>query len=322
MTLVHCYNKGCGQKFDPGNNEEGSCRFHPKAPYFHDAQKIWQCCDKKSTDFGTFLSIPGCTTGKHSNQKPDDIVRLVAQKEIRPEKEDEVIVWNGLNKPAERPSEKGEEQRSVVELPKTSTEGLKAAIQKFKQEVQNAETDELKVGTKCANNGCESTYNGPESLKAEDCQHHPGQPVFHEGMKYYDCCNRKTSNFSAFLEQKGCTKGKHNFTKASERVDRIKEDWFCRSGEVHFNVYCRGSIPEDCKFECDGYRLKCFISHAFGEKQTEMELDLFGKVVPEESSVLIAERKVEIILKQADNLSWPELRYVPDLVKETQTLSV
>lgn len=45
------------------------------------------------------------------------------------------------------------------------------------------------------------------------CDHHPGVPVFHEGMKYWSCCNKKTSDFNAFLEQVGCSQGKHCWIK-------------------------------------------------------------------------------------------------------------
>lgn len=48
--------------------------------------------------------------------------------------------------------------------------------------------------------------------------YHPGKAIFHEGMKYWSCCNRKTSNFTAFLEQPGCTKGIHQWSNVSERV--------------------------------------------------------------------------------------------------------
>lgn len=63
-----------------------ACAYHPGPPYFHDAYKIWNCCNKKSTDFGTWLTYPGCTRGKHSAEKPVDIVKVAAVKEIRPEK--------------------------------------------------------------------------------------------------------------------------------------------------------------------------------------------------------------------------------------------
>lgn len=46
-----------------------SCLYHPGAPYFHDAYKIWSCCNQKSTDFSTWLSLKGCTRGQHSNHK-------------------------------------------------------------------------------------------------------------------------------------------------------------------------------------------------------------------------------------------------------------
>ncbi|KAK6057340.1 chord [Cooperia oncophora] len=85
-NLIQCYNKGCGQKFDPQANNTDSCLYHPGPPYFHDAYKIWNCCNKKSTDFGTWLNFPGCTRGKHNGEKPADIVKVAAVKEIRPEK--------------------------------------------------------------------------------------------------------------------------------------------------------------------------------------------------------------------------------------------
>lgn len=65
------------------------------------------------------------------------------------------------------------------------------------------------------------TYNGPES-RLEPCAHHPGTAVFHEGMKYWSCCQRKTSNFSAFLEQEGCAKGDHNWSKVGNRLNSIE----------------------------------------------------------------------------------------------------
>lgn len=45
--LIYCYNMGCGQKFHPDKNFQDSCTYHPGPPYFHDAYKIWKCCEKK-----------------------------------------------------------------------------------------------------------------------------------------------------------------------------------------------------------------------------------------------------------------------------------
>lgn len=90
--LILCYNRGCGQKFNPTANKDGerlclltfyinllnsifikdSCRHHPGEPFFHDAYKGWSCCNKKCTDFTEFLNIKGCTLAKHSNVKPPE----------------------------------------------------------------------------------------------------------------------------------------------------------------------------------------------------------------------------------------------------------
>nr|CAD2160339.1 unnamed protein product [Meloidogyne enterolobii] len=70
-NLTFCYNKGCGAKFNPDENKEDSCIFHPGPPYFHDAYKIWMCCNKKSTDFTAWLNFEGCTRGPHNPVKPD-----------------------------------------------------------------------------------------------------------------------------------------------------------------------------------------------------------------------------------------------------------
>ena len=43
-------------------------------------------------------------------------------------------------------------------------------------------------------------------------------PIFHEGMKYWSCCNRKTSDFQSFLEQAGCERGAHKWKKDPPKV--------------------------------------------------------------------------------------------------------
>ena len=61
------------------------------------------------------------------------------------------------------------------------------------------------VGWKCNRAGCSLEYCGPQS-DAQICVYHPGNPIFHEGMKYWSCCERKTSDFTSFLNQVGCEK--------------------------------------------------------------------------------------------------------------------
>ena len=61
-------------------------------------------------------------------------------------------------------------------------------------------------------------YEGNNSIDEGECQFHPGVPIFHEGMKYWSCCNRKTSDFQSFLDQVGCERGAHKWKKEPPKV--------------------------------------------------------------------------------------------------------
>eukprot|EP00941_MAST-03F_sp_MAST-3F-sp1_P001226 g1226.t1 len=63
-----CMNKGCGQYFFTKDNAPQACRYHPKAPVFHDTKKYYACCpDNVVYDFDAFMQIEGCTLGPHSD---------------------------------------------------------------------------------------------------------------------------------------------------------------------------------------------------------------------------------------------------------------
>uniref|UniRef100_A0A493T044 CHORD domain-containing protein n=1 Tax=Anas platyrhynchos platyrhynchos TaxID=8840 RepID=A0A493T044_ANAPP len=64
MALL-CYNKGCGQRFDPEHNAEDACLYHPGVPIFHDALK-------GKAGIGLVSAAQGCTKGFHSKEKPPE----------------------------------------------------------------------------------------------------------------------------------------------------------------------------------------------------------------------------------------------------------
>lgn len=305
--LLYCYNKGCGKRFNPKENSPDACVYHPGPPYFHDAYKIWNCCNKKSTDFGTWLSFKGCTRGWHNSEKPaEDAAKPVkTEAKIRPEAPEEVIVWNGLTKPAPRE----EIQREMKSITLEPTPMLLKAIEEYNRGQNVNASSGVHIGVACKNAGCDKVYEGEKSDR-EQCVYHSGVAVFHEGMKYWSCCQRKTSDFGAFLEQKGCTTGSHCWSK-NERVDKIREDWFCRSGFIHLNIYCKGALPDECRVESNGLILRAKVVHGFGTKETELNYELFGEIEVPECKVLVGERKLEMVLKQKEAESWPRLTYDP-----------
>lgn len=64
------------------------------------------------------------------------------------------------------------------------------------------------IGDSCKNKSCKANYTGT-ATDNEVCRHHPGVAIFHEGLKYWSCCQKKTTDFTLFLEQPGCTEGTH-----------------------------------------------------------------------------------------------------------------
>uniref|UniRef100_A0A8C5QHX9 Cysteine and histidine rich domain containing 1 n=1 Tax=Leptobrachium leishanense TaxID=445787 RepID=A0A8C5QHX9_9ANUR len=224
MSLL-CYNRGCGQRYEQENNTEDSCTYHPGVPVFHDALKGWSCCKRRTTDFSDFLSIAGCTKGLHSNEKlPEPVKPEVKSTTDRKELADLKPKFNEHIIQAPKPVEsikRPSPDEPIVRLQLKVSVSLKQSLEKLKlssandQIVADEETGEIKIGTSCQNGGCLKTFAGPQS-NAEVCRYHAGVPIFHEGMKYWSCCKRKTSDFNTFLSQEGCSNGTHLWVKKDD----------------------------------------------------------------------------------------------------------
>lgn len=77
-----------------------------------------------------------------------------------------------------------------------------------------------------------------------------------------------------------------------EKVDKLKEDWFSSNGVVTVNIYCKGALPDETTVHTDGQLLRIALSHGFGCKETSIIYDLFGRIIPDDSKVVVGERKV------------------------------
>lgn len=99
---------------------------------FHDALKGWSCCNKKSTDFSTFLSYPGCTKGPHSNVKPVEPEKPPKTVETN---KDEVIVYEAprMAEMTPRPTE----NEPLIELKRTIAPSLLTSLEKITESIKN-----------------------------------------------------------------------------------------------------------------------------------------------------------------------------------------
>lgn len=53
-------------------------------------------------------------------------------------------------------------------------------------------------------------------FRVDSCRHHPGTPFFHDAYKGWSCCNKKSVDFTEFLNIKGCQLSKHSNVKPVE----------------------------------------------------------------------------------------------------------
>lgn len=313
---VLCYNTSCGQRFDTENNPDDGCTYHPGVPVFHDALKGWSCCKKRTTDFSEFLNIAGCTKGPHNKEKPPEPVKPEVDQDgegnLKPKSNEYII---SAPKPLESICRPSSDEPTVRVQQKVST-SLKQALEKLRVSDTTAESkedvgDEIKIGTSCKNGGCTKSFNGPPSNE-EVCMYHAGFPIFHEGMKYWTCCKKKTSDFNTFLSQEGCTKGTHLWRKkdSGKKAVPCRFDWHQTGAQVIISVYAKNSVPELSFAEANSTTLRMHIIFE-GDKEFEQKINLWGVIDVSKTVVNMMAAKVEITMKKAEPMTWARLDLPP-----------
>lgn len=206
---VRCQRIGCDAVFTDDDNREGSCQYHPSAPMFHDGMKEWSCCKQRSHDFSLFLQIPGCTTGKHTTEKP--ITKAVSSNRTKatPIQSSKQGVGvdvcarcrqgffcsdHGSQPKPQKPAATDDTNKKPVE---------KSAVPPPKKRI---DVNELRT---CKNKGCGKSYKEKDNHDSA-CDYHPGPAVFHDRMRGWKCCDVHVKEFDEFMEIPPCTKGWHN----------------------------------------------------------------------------------------------------------------
>uniref|UniRef100_A0A671VMZ6 Cysteine and histidine-rich domain-containing protein 1 n=1 Tax=Sparus aurata TaxID=8175 RepID=A0A671VMZ6_SPAAU len=320
---VLCYNKGCGQRFDPENNPDDGCTYHPGVPVFHDALKGWSCCKRRTTDFSDFLSIAGCTKGPHNKEKPPEPVKPdVTSSGEKKDTDDQKSKFNEYIISAPKPQEaiKRPSHHNCGCIFFRCSSKLWVSFLSVSLSVSLEEdSDEIKIGTSCKNGGCLKSFDGPAS-DSEVCSYHSGFPIFHEGMKYWSCCKRKTSDFNTFLSQEGCTKGAHLWRKkdSGKKVVPCRFDWHQTGSQVIISIYAKNSIPELSYVDANSTTLNIHVIFE-GEKEFEQKISLWGVIDVSKSIVNMMAAKIEIAMKKSEAMSWARLDLPPPVPPPKET---
>lgn len=321
---VLCYNRGCGKNFNPRDNpaESQDCQHHPGAPYFHETYKGWTCCNKKSSDFTEFLNTPGCARGRHSREKPIEPENITGKVDDR-SLEEQLKELNGscsgqTKHRSPETTTKGErpdfDNTPLILITPTRAASLKPIISTLTTPNLTQGRNEIPEGEPCKNGGCKQTYSSSNTIS--ECIHHPGVPIFHEGMKYWSCCQRKTSDFQSFLNQEGCMIGEHKWKKDYEGSATVecRYDWHQTATHVTVAIYAKKYDPDISKVEIHPIRLKAHVYFPEQAGAFDLDIELAGKITAQETTANMAGTKFEIKMKKAEPGSWAKL-FIPREVK-------
>jgi len=290
-------------------------------PYFHDAYKIWSCCQKKSTDFNTFLSIPGCTRGPHQPNKPQEPPPRPVEQET--EVSSEPVIHQNVSQSRLSSIQRPSPDAPLVQMPLKVSPNLQPALDKLaaSRTINNTDqetiSDDVKPGTQCKHAACTAQYTTSDEEQKTHCRYHPGAPIFHEGLKFWSCCQKKTTDFEAFTTQPGCTVGEHLWRvpiqSLSDENDAqllkssCRYDFHQQGSCVVLTLYAKMPRPNETYVFLNDGRLK--IDTRFGTdpipKHFLNEWELYGLININQSTIELLPSKIEIILKKAEPLSWP-----------------
>ena len=146
--------------------------------------------------------MKGCCMGKHS----DDAVPVTTGTDGFWRSQTVANASNANEK------ERIAQLKTAADFNKEQEEKKAVKIQAEAANIANKKPVMTKDGTKfmCANKGCtaKSFIEGDNNDAA--CQHHVGEPVFHDLKKYWSCCTAKPAyDWDEFMKLPTCTVGAH-----------------------------------------------------------------------------------------------------------------
>jgi cysteine/histidine-rich domain-containing protein len=240
--------------------------------------------------------MTGCATGFHNNVKPPPEESKKPILDETPGSKDKLNSSESDSVPEliVRP----DENAPMSELKQT----ISPSLLNTKAPAQEAKDSEATSQT-CLNQGCSMEF-----IKRNDnpvCVYHPGEAVFHEGLKFWSCCRKKSMDFDEFLKQKGCVKGDHLWIK-KRQVD-CRFDWHQTSTHVILTMYTKGYDYRKVKVMANGVKLNANVEMPDGN--IAKEWILCGVVNEADSSVLLQLTKIEIKLRKAHPAQWANLTF-------------
>jgi hypothetical protein len=284
-----CTRRGCNLRYSDRNNEATSCSFHHGQPIFHEGSKGWTCCSARALNFDEIFTIPGCTTGFHSDS--EEIVKPIATTVGRAQVASKTIdgkeVFAGENRQI---------ARQVVEADNSI---------KIEEQDQDPLGVVVPIGAPCQRNGCSAKYEG-EHTRNNACWYHRGVPIFHDGSKGWSCCKSNVADFDDIFRIEGCTEGLHMFTPkkpAVMEVTHCRVDYYQSALLVTISVYAKDADPSatTVRFEAT----QCHIHVVYKDLRVyDRTLNFPEAVNVAECAFRVAPMKIELRVAKTTGNDW------------------
>jgi len=304
-----CTNNGCEKNYTEAENNDHACTLHPGAPVFHEGYKGWSCCTKRVIAFDDFLNMPGCTTGRHSDERrapPEKPKPESSGNGITMVSTGNVEVYSSGNK---KPARAAVQPITDIQLELLAQQAAAKSQQQEDQVKDDPPDATIEAGTQCKRGGCTHSYVD-QSSKTSSCVYHSGVPIFHEGSKGWSCCRRKCLDFDDFMKIEGCEVGKHKFLLSASAQEQVKcrYDWYQipSKSQVLASVYAKNVVADQSSIKFEPYQLKIDLKFKDGKKYTD-NIVLSHVIEPDKCKFKILSTKVEIELAKGDGSTWTEL---------------
>ncbi|KAL8781287.1 MAG: hypothetical protein Q9194_000482 [Teloschistes cf. exilis] len=272
-------------------------------------KKGWNCCKPRVLTFDEFLSIPPCTTGKHSTvddtPAPEPTAKNPISEDFGPPPKP-IAISNG-----------GTEARSAPLLPQAPQETVKAT-----PPPPESDSDDpllpIPPNKTCRRRGCNANSSTDERSSSRDdekCIYHPGQPIFHEGSKGWSCCKRRVLEFDEFMKIEGCKRKKRHMFVGSgkndgneEALSTVRHDFYQTPTTVIASYFLKKIDKERAKINFSSQCEVILDLPTADNKRYKTNVPLFGQIDTTKSTSKIMGTKLELTLAKLDGASWPTLR--------------
>ncbi|KZF22255.1 chord-domain-containing protein [Xylona heveae TC161] len=329
-----CVHKGCGKAYD---NETEECVYHPGPPVFHEGQKGWKCCKPRVLTFDEFLSIPPCTTGRHSEVDDTQAAKPATDGTTTPIITEEIAATTPEAPSATFAAPSGLETTSHLSaaLPSRGPIQRPAGLHSSSSPAPPPESDSddptvpIPAGTTCRRRGCNASYDAKGSREEENCVYHPGAALFHEGSKGWTCCKRRVLEFEEFMKIGGCqTRNRHLFVGSGKGKDgktggeelliylKHRHDFYQTPTSVIASLFLKKIDSKSAKIQFSSSHTVFLDLPTTDNKRYKADVPLYGAIDTEKSAFKIMGTKLELTLVKADGTSWPVLRSDEELTGE------